>query len=453
MLKRLSVFLFVSCVVLGSTISGMAAGFQTMGYQAMSMGGAGVAYSGGSYAAYNNPALLASHKYGVEVSLSPGVGFREHNLADHIDKLADIGIQDTFDQLSGLGFSGIEGASTGSTIDPDTSDYESLRQDIQTVQTELRAMSRGNGLEVTPVGGLGIQVRSFGFGVYGVSDIAASSVIDSDRLDIVIPVEENGTQYYVQYDPEGDTFTVRDQEYYEENSLDYAVQNQTTTINVKGLAYMEIPFAYGYQMETGAGRLSLGGSVKIMSGRTYFLEKPIDSESGDIMDDIDATEKETTTFGMDAGLQFIPAGIEDLSLGMVMKNMNTPKFDVIDGSKIEIKPQVRIGAAYNTLLDRLTFAVDADLTDNETLIPGYREQYIGGGVDFHPFSWFSLRAGMMKNIKESDEGNIMTAGLGFGSKWLQLDIAGQYSTEKGTYDGKKMPRYGRVQVSLVSRWF
>ena len=453
MVKKLSALLFAAGIILGSGITSMGAGFQSMGYQAMSMGGAGVAYSNGSYAAYYNPALLASHKYGVEISVSPGVGFREHNLADHIDRLADIGIQDTFDQISNLNFPDIESTDIGSAITPDNADYASLRRDLQTIQTELGAMSTGNGFELTPGVGLGIQVRSFGFGAYGVSDLTASAVIDSQRLDIVVPVEANGAQYYVQYDPESDSFTLRDQAYYENNSLDYAIQEQTTTVNVKGVAYLEVPFAYGYQFDTGLGKLSLGGAVKIMSGRTYMMEKPIDSESEDILEDLESTEKKTTTFGLDAGAQLIPAGIENLSLGMVMKNINTPKFDVIDGSKIEFKPQVRIGAAYNAMLDRLTFAMDMDLTNNDGMIPGYKEQYIGGGVDFHPFSWFSVRAGMMKNLKESDEGNIMTAGLGFGSKWLQLDIAGQYSTEEGRYDGEKMPRYGRVQVSLVSRWF
>jgi hypothetical protein len=93
------------------------------------------------------------------------------------------------------------------------------------------------------------------------------------------------------------------------------------------------------------------------------------------------------------------------------------------------------------------------LTSNETFIPDYESQFIGGGINFHPFSWLSLRGGAMTNMKEKDEGMIWTAGLGFGLKWFQLDLSGQYSSKESEYDGNTIPRYGRVQVAIVSKWF
>lgn len=451
--KRLSIIICALFIVLGPAMTCMGAGFQSLGYKSISMGGAGVAYTSGSYAAYYNPALLASHKYGLEISVSPGVGFREHNLADHIDTLADIGIDETLDQVNNLGFSDIVTVPSGSTVDPDISINEDLRQDLETIQNEMRAMSSGNGLELAPGVTVGVQVRNFGFGVYGLSDIAASAVIDPQRLDIVIPVDEGFGQYYVQYDPSEDTFTVRDREYYENNSFDYAIEEQTTTINVIGMTYMEIPVAYGRKLDTSFGELSVGGSFKIMSGNTYKMTQAIDTESGDVSDDIDDYEKKTTTFGVDAGVLYNPPIINNLSLGLVMKNLNTPKFDVVDGSEIEFEPQVRFGAAYSAILDRLTFALDMDLTENDGFLPGYKERYMGGGIDFHPFSWLSIRAGLMKNLGESDEGTMLTAGFGFGAKWFQFDIAGQYSTDEGHYDGDDYPRAGRIQASIVSKWF
>ncbi len=59
----------------------------------------------------------------------------------------------------------------------------------------------------------------------------------------------------------------------------------------------------------------------------------------------------------------------------------------------------------------------------------------------------------MRNIQESDDGTIYTAGLGFGLKWIQLDITGQASDKKAEYEGDEIPRYLRVQVALVSKWF
>jgi len=450
--KRISIIICALFIILGSALTCTAAGFQSLGYNAISMGGAGVAYTNGSYAAYYNPALLASRKYGMELNISPGVGFREHNLADHIDTLADIGIEDTMDDLSNLNFPGIETAASDSEITT-SQEYITLRENLRTIQAELGDMSKGNGLELAPGVTVGIQVRNFGFGVYGLSDIAASAIIDPQRLDIVVPVESGYGQYYVQYDPEADVFTVRDQEYYENSSLEYAIQEQTTTLHVIGVTYLEIPVAYAHKFETSFGDLSVGGAFKIMSGNTYKMYQPVDTESGDVSDDIDDYEKKSTAFGLDAGVLYNPPVLNNLSLGMVMKNLNTPKFDVIDGSELEFKPMVRFGAAYSAILDRLTFAFDMDLTENDGYIPGYKEKYMGGGVDFHPFSWLSIRAGLMKNIAESDEGTIMTAGFGFGAKWFQFDISGQYSTDEGYYDGNDYPRCGRIQASLISKWF
>ena len=39
-----------------------------------------------------------------------------------------------------------------------------------------------------------------------------------------------------------------------------------------------------YEVITGFGDLSVGGAFKIMSGNTYKLDKPNDTESGDISD-------------------------------------------------------------------------------------------------------------------------------------------------------------------------
>ena len=104
------------------------------------------------------------------------------------------------------------------------------------------------------------------------------------------------------------------------------------------------------------------------------------------------------------------------------------------------------------LTDWLTFAMDVDLTANKTSIPDYRSQYIGGGFDIHPGSWISLRAGAMRNMVQDEEGTILTAGLGFGLKWFQLDISAQAATKTGTYDGNEIPRYAKVNIAILSRW-
>jgi hypothetical protein len=111
---------------------------------------------------------------------------------------------------------------------------------------------------------------------------------------------------------------------------------------------------------------------------------------------------------------------------------------------------VRTGIALD-LTDYMTFAMDIDLTENDTSISDYKSQYIGGGFNIHQ-SWFSIRMGAMRNMVQDEEGVILTAGLGIGLKWLQLDISGEASTKSGTYDGNDIPRYFKLNAALISRW-
>ncbi len=96
-------YLLVSVVIvisLTTATPSFAGEFQAIGFEAVSMGGAGVATARGSFAPYYNPALLAEHRNKTEVSLSAGIGLREISVADSIDNLADIDIEDTLNTLT-----------------------------------------------------------------------------------------------------------------------------------------------------------------------------------------------------------------------------------------------------------------------------------------------------------------------------------------------------------------
>ena len=409
--------------------------FAPIGSEALSMGGAGVASARGAYAPYYNPALLAERNNKVEIGFAVGVAVRERNLTEHIDNLSEIDIDEDFDLLS-------ENITT--PISPER--LERALDDIDLFRAELREISRLNGLQAMPGVNLGCQVKEFGFGIYGVSDVAASAIIDPDHLDIII---EEGGQYF-SYD--SGTAGLTTQADYEAHSLQYALDNNLTYLNLTGLIYLEIPIAYGRQLDTPYGKLDIGGSFKIMPGYTVYKNIGIDTESGDVDEDLSDNEENSTSWGVDVGLLFMPGTVENLSVGLVAKNLNTPKFDTKGTSDLKVKPQVRLGTAYNFLNNKLTAALDLDLTKNETFIPAYDAQYIGGGVSYHPVNWFSLRAGLMQNIAESDEGTILTLGFGLGPKWLQLDLGAMASTKSAEYNGSSIPSYTKVQLALNSRW-
>ncbi|MBW1989512.1 MAG: conjugal transfer protein TraF [Deltaproteobacteria bacterium] len=421
---------------------GLAAEFQPMGFKSLSMGGAGVAAANGAYAAYFNPALLAGGKDVVQVALSASMGAREYNLAESVDELSEVDIDNTMDRLSNLTPAQIL---AGALSDPQ------LRQDLITVQAELYDLSGGNGLQLMPGVSLGVQVGGLGFGVYGVSEATAYAVIDPNRLDIIVQEPISGV--YFQYNPVTDALTVSSAAAYQASSIEYAADNGYHYIQLNGLAYAEIPVACGHAFEGDFGRLALGASAKLMPGATFRKKIMVDTESGEIDDELDNAREDSLAFGVDAGALYSPSMVKNLTVGLVAKNLNTPAFSAKTGPDVELDPQLRAGATLTFLDERLTVALDYDLTSNETFLPGYDSQMVGGGVAFEPVSWFSVRGGVMKNIQEDEEGTIFTAGLGFGAKWFQLDVAGQVSDKWGTYDEYDIPRYTRVQVSLVSKWF
>ncbi len=461
MLKKMN-FLLIPVILLLHSTSAYSAEFQTMGFMAASMGGAGVASSRGSFATYYNPALLSYYKHGCEISLSAGVGVREINLVDHIDTLADIDIDKTFIELKRLMLALDPSTDIERVINTGSLSLTSntVKSDVATIKRELRAISVVNGAQYMPNLSLGVQKGNLGVGLFNMGEATAFATIDSDRLDFIYSQEVPGYgTVYVEYDESdgaGGTLFHSSEAEYNASSLEAAINNEngehTSYLTLTGIVYSEVPVAYGRNFSVPSGNLAIGGAIKVIQGITYSSLIDIDSDKDNIEDALKDSEETTISMGVDLGLLYRPSFFENLSIGLVGKNFNAPEFDTKIGRKLSIDPQVRAGAAMNFLNDKITIACDMDLTVNETYIDGYDSQFFGGGISVNPVSYFSIRGGAMKNLQESDEGTIMTAGLGFGLKWIQLDLAAQYSTETGELDGKEIPRYGKVKVSFVSKW-
>jgi hypothetical protein len=305
--RLLHFFVLVSSILIA--IPTFAVEFQPLGFEASSMGGAGVASARGSYAPYYNPALLAEHKLGMQISISAGAGVREVNIVDQIDRMADIDIEGTLDRIASN--APINGSNTQADQD-----------NITTIKNDLSSLSGQNGLQLMPSANLGVQIGNFGFGAYGVSEATAHAVIDPNRLDVIVP---DGLGGYWEYDEVLDAYTSRTPAQYNANSLEYALDHGLTYLKLTGLAYLEVPIAYGRSFPTAWGKLNCGVSLKIMPAYTYDLNVKIDTESGDISGDLEDAEKQDTSFGVDFGLLYKPPILSNLSIGLVAKNLNTPK--------------------------------------------------------------------------------------------------------------------------------
>lgn len=413
--------------------------FQAIGFESIGMGGAGVASARGSMAGYYNPALLAASPNLVDIVPGIGIGVREFNLSENIDRLAGAGLDTLFSDLAAAAPGGAAPAG--------------VNQRAKDVQSSIQALSGGNNsVGLMPTGTLGIQVRNIALGVYLTTDAGAQAMVDAARTDFIIKRTVGGVDVYAKYDPTTNTYAVSDAATYNATSLEYAIDptHRTTYLKLDGLATMEVPISYARRIPVPVGTLAIGASVKPMQGITYHRDVHINTESGDISDQLENNDKQSSTIGFDFGALYIPPVVRNVRFGLVGKNLNNPKFETTTGADMEASAMWRAGMAME-LTSLLTMAADIDLTKNERF-DGTTSQYVGGGVNFHPLGILSLRAGALKNMSNNRDGLIYTAGIGLGFKMLQFDLAAQMASKSGEYDGGSIPRYARVNLALVSRW-
>ncbi len=450
--------------------------FKPVGYKAIGMGGTGVASSRGSLAGYYNPALVRFSDYTTEFSLDIGARVRESNLIDNMDKLSDIDYQTTIDNIANNADTGkktytVEVGGSTYTLDTSLSGTSNSQTDRDNVSSAIDIITKqigtDNAFQVGVTPSFSAQISdAFAVGVYANVDIGFRLNIDGnyDRL-ITKNTETIGGQnidIYYEYNPETDIYSgTNSSTDYENHSLEYANDNDINYIAVDAIALAEVPLSYARAYDWNSGTWSFGINLKPMTLVTYTDRFNLGESSDDVENSSDDATNETTyksTIGVDLGIAYRPKDSK-MTLGLVGKNINSPKFKV-DESKtgitedFTIDPLFRAGLSVPIWNDNVEFALDADLSKNDTLVEGEQSQFFGAGIELHPASWFALRIGAMQDMasEKFDDGTIMTAGLGIGLKWAQIDLSAMMSTNTGTYDGEEIPRYAAVNVAIVSRW-
>lgn len=238
-----------------------------------------------------------------------------------------------------------------------------------------------------------------------------------------------------------------------------SIDKNESSLDFKGHGIMEVPLTYGRAINN---NLAVGGNVKYMKARTFDVEVPaFDKDFADLLDDARDKYEESTALGLDLAALY---RIGDIRLGIVGRNLNRPKFDVKrytfskatgqvvyntpTSGEITEEPQVRAGVAYKPL-SILTLAADYDLTENDTTVSDdYKSRNIAVGAELDLLKFLQLRAGMYKNLSESDMGNIYTAGLGLNLYLFNLDAGVSWASEKVTLDGDDYPKEVRGELAL-----
>lgn len=221
------------------------------------------------------------------------------------------------------------------------------------------------------------------------------------------------------------------------------IDKNQSSIGVNGIGLLEVPITYGHPVNDS---LSFGVNLKLIKARVYEENIIIfNNNSKDVVDRIKDSYEESNNFAIDLGALYMPNNW--VKIGAVAKYLNSPKFDKPNGGDYKVKPQGRIGIAFNPF-ETLTIAADADITKNDTAVDGYKSQNIALGVEWDVLKFLALRAGVYRNIAESDVGNMYTAGLGLNLYLIRADIGMAFSGKKSQYDGKDYPNEVRLQANL-----
>lgn len=486
--------------------------FKPIGFKSIGMGGTGVASTRGSLSGYYNPALLKYSDYTTEISLNTDVRIRESNLIDNMDSLNKIDFQTTIDALSNNAESGnifveaaivngnlitaqnnitlstaqintINGLNNGQSITINAitftkvnnslltysqsgqSNSDTVKKNIEdAVDIITQKIGSRNAFLVSATPSLATQISdSFAIGLYGNADLGLKININEQYNKLIFKQQNNdGTDLYYAYNVSSDRYEVKSgdnaRQEYESSSLEYANNNNINRVNLNSIVLAELPISYARSYDFNDDSWSFGVNLKPMQLISY--ERTIrlgesSSNADDGLEDLETTYK--SSIGIDFGLAYQPKD-SDLTIGFVAKNVNTPTFKVSKSKTgitqdYQIKPMVRAGLSVPFWDNNIEFAFDVDVTKNESLF-NEESQYIGTGFEFHPVSWFTLRTGAMQDIasEQFDDGTIMTFGVGFGLKWVQIDLSAMASTKSGEYDGRSIPRYSAFNIALVSRW-
>jgi len=480
--------------IMGLASTGYSLEFQPIGARQLGMGGVGVASTIDATAQYYNPAIfgffakegketLEKKKFGVNAQL--GAGIRLNNdLGQSIDDLSKI----DYDAISNI-------AKNASNLSP--TDYENA---VKLLSYLTKIKDKGGALTLNGNAAVASRIKRFGVGVYGIMEASGKPTLDLTNIGFtsstnnatVINAIVNGTT-----DGNGSSsITTTAQNYFGSNistlqtvlqnagfSSDQAVDiiNQaatqlsgsgipsnyvsealklvadsvnnslsgntidknTSSIDVNGIGLLEIPITYGHPL---SDSISIGLNFKLMKGRVYERKITIfNNNSKDIVEDLKDSYEESNNFAVDVGALYMPNNW--LKIGAVGKYLNSPKFDRPYGGDYTVKPQARVGIAWNPF-ETLTVAADADITKNNTAYEGYKSQNIGVGVEWDVLRFLALRAGVYRNIAESDIGNMYTLGLGVNFYLVRADIGAAFSGKKSQYDGKDYPNEARLQANL-----
>lgn len=243
--------------------------------------------------------------------------------------------------------------------------------------------------------------------------------------------------------------------------------NNMSNLTIRGASFTEL--AFGYARPLLLPGLYVGGNFKLIFGKVgyhQFLMLQDDAGTTDALKDYTKNTKTSVRPGIDLGAlievdKVLPMIPWNLRAGIVLRNINNPKFEQPAAGKAAGESdyahngQVRGGLAINPFnFNFWTFAMDLDITNNLTPIPGYKSRQLSIGSEINVFNrpWINipLRVGILKNLSDSSSDMAYTFGFGINLMHFLFDIGGSMSSKKVASDaGDEIPSNLAVATSLA----
>lgn len=235
-------------------------------------------------------------------------------------------------------------------------------------------------------------------------------------------------------------------------------KNNESNLNIKAGSFTEVAFGYGRYFNKWLSGLAVGANLKAVNGiianQTFrFME---DDKTKDATNDMFNNTKSSWKPAMDIGFLWevndkYPKIPMRPKVGLVIRNINSPKFDGPNDTSYKLDRQARLGLAISPL-NFWHFAMDMDITKNETAVKGYDSRQLAFGTEINIINRkafnIPLRAGISKNLAESSSKSAYSLGTGINLLFMHFDVSAQMSSDKTEIDGTKYPNKLMVAASF-----
>lgn len=189
--------------------------------------------------------------------------------------------------------------------------------------------------------------------------------------------------------------------------------NLASRVRLQGVLIEETGISLASRFDS-LGGVSIGVTPKSM--RIYTLDYSVGPQTPDI--DLDLGRREYTDTNLDIGAAMDYSN--GYKTGLVIKNVQSKSYETVLGNKIELKPQIRLGASRHN--DWSIVGVDLDVTKNDPVgFLGKQSQFAAIGAEFNLISLLQLRLGYRHDLAGNYDG-MYSIGVGFSPLGIHLDV-------------------------------